>query len=461
MADEFEDYYALLEIPPDADEATIRLAFRKLARLYHPDVGGTGSLSRMQKLNIAYQTLSNPEQRQAYDARRQALTGQAVPTPSAPPPSAASTPGTPRRGPRSGSRHHSSGPLHRIAALEAQDDTAVVAVAFTRSGTQVGMGLIDGRVLMWDVTSRRLAVTLSFGPGAGAGVLQDLRLSADGTHAVAWGFQLGTRIWQVSDGRTLWNAGTSGPSGTMDAVLLDAPAVIRLALPDAPLALAEEDPFRWAHLGRRGTAVFARPLRGPVDPTWAIPLRCPEGTGGGLFSDPPDAHWRVHQRYLSADGRRLLTYSTGRTSRLPTARVLHIWELDRRTLLGASQSRRMVRVAEAIETLSFPLATTPDFSRVAINRQGEGVNIYTPGKGDQKVIATGAVPQDARIALSENGAYLAIARGARLDLWEVHDGRHVEEWQFTTEVTALAFAAQMTRPLLGVGLRNGIVELWG
>ena len=66
MADEL-DYYALLQVPQDADLATIRLAFRRLARLYHPDVAGTGSLAQMQQLNAAYRVLCDPVLRRTYD----------------------------------------------------------------------------------------------------------------------------------------------------------------------------------------------------------------------------------------------------------------------------------------------------------------------------------------------------------------------------------------------------------
>src|SRR5258706_8770488 len=67
MADE-EDLYALLEVSPESDTATIRNAFRRLARRYHPDVANTGSVSHMQRLNAAYQVLSDPERRRGYDA---------------------------------------------------------------------------------------------------------------------------------------------------------------------------------------------------------------------------------------------------------------------------------------------------------------------------------------------------------------------------------------------------------
>jgi molecular chaperone DnaJ len=32
-----QDYYALLGVPRDADEATIKKAYRRLAMQYHPD----------------------------------------------------------------------------------------------------------------------------------------------------------------------------------------------------------------------------------------------------------------------------------------------------------------------------------------------------------------------------------------------------------------------------------------
>src|SRR5579884_16527 len=62
MADD-EDYYAILGVPTDADQERIRLAFRHLARLYHPDVAGTGDVVRMQRLTAAYRTLGDPERR--------------------------------------------------------------------------------------------------------------------------------------------------------------------------------------------------------------------------------------------------------------------------------------------------------------------------------------------------------------------------------------------------------------
>ena len=57
------DYYVVLGIAEDADEETIRSAFRALARRYHPDVGAGSSPVQFQRAREAYETLVDPERR--------------------------------------------------------------------------------------------------------------------------------------------------------------------------------------------------------------------------------------------------------------------------------------------------------------------------------------------------------------------------------------------------------------
>jgi curved DNA-binding protein CbpA len=60
-------FYAILGIPPDADEETIRTAYRALARQYHPDVGEGSSPEKFREVVDAYETLGDPERRRVYD----------------------------------------------------------------------------------------------------------------------------------------------------------------------------------------------------------------------------------------------------------------------------------------------------------------------------------------------------------------------------------------------------------
>src|SRR5688500_19768324 len=62
------DYYDVLGVSRDADDADIKRAFRKLAQRHHPDVDkGDGAEERFKELNEAYRVLSDRQRRSAYD----------------------------------------------------------------------------------------------------------------------------------------------------------------------------------------------------------------------------------------------------------------------------------------------------------------------------------------------------------------------------------------------------------
>lgn len=68
MAVEFKDYYKILGVDQKADEKTIKSAYRKLARKYHPDVSKTKDAGeRFKEISEAYEVLSDPDKRQRYD----------------------------------------------------------------------------------------------------------------------------------------------------------------------------------------------------------------------------------------------------------------------------------------------------------------------------------------------------------------------------------------------------------
>ncbi len=62
------DYYEVLGVPRDADANTIKGAYRRLARQYHPDVNkAPDAEERLKEINEAYEVLSDPDKRQSYD----------------------------------------------------------------------------------------------------------------------------------------------------------------------------------------------------------------------------------------------------------------------------------------------------------------------------------------------------------------------------------------------------------
>lgn len=68
---QFKDYYQILGVEPNAGDAEIKTAYRRLARKYHPDVSKEkGAEEHFKEVNEAYEALRDPEKRAAYDQLR-------------------------------------------------------------------------------------------------------------------------------------------------------------------------------------------------------------------------------------------------------------------------------------------------------------------------------------------------------------------------------------------------------
>ena len=63
------DFYDVLGVSKDADEKTLKAAYRKLAMANHPDrnQGDTAAEERFREASEAYEVLKDPQKRAAYD----------------------------------------------------------------------------------------------------------------------------------------------------------------------------------------------------------------------------------------------------------------------------------------------------------------------------------------------------------------------------------------------------------
>lgn len=142
------DVYALLGVAPEADDRELRRAYRRAARVAHPDSGAPDAVFRA--LQTAWEQVRTPERRAAYDARGRI----AAPVLRAPRPALPARP--PEGWPasmidrRSGTdrRASSRGPDRRRPAKRFTRPAAKVPVRFARfdAGAPEGAPSVDARV---------------------------------------------------------------------------------------------------------------------------------------------------------------------------------------------------------------------------------------------------------------------------------------------------------------------------
>jgi hypothetical protein len=67
LAGKFQDHYSILGVDARAPQEAIQAAYTRLAQKYHPDTPQTGDKDKFESIELAFEVLSDPDLRLAFD----------------------------------------------------------------------------------------------------------------------------------------------------------------------------------------------------------------------------------------------------------------------------------------------------------------------------------------------------------------------------------------------------------
>jgi WD40 repeat protein len=454
--DKPENYYAILGVPIDADHETIKRAYRQLARRYHPDIAGNTDAVEMKRLNRAYSVLNDPEKRLNYDtiiAGTIDLRGFA----------------RPRQRPHTfnpaedsefeGLRVFSTrGPLHPGLMLHhTQGIVSALNGSPNGAGLLIAAGSLDGKGTLWQIHQDQAKVLTHIvtDPALTIESLRELRFSEAGTLLAGWG-RLHLHIWDTYSGERLWSQSVLQRAVSAHYSLdirLHVDATQRSARIALPLQPTESHaPGAW---GVRGSDILDYDL---TNKTVSPSLACPEEDVNNR------RFWAIRMRALSRDGSALVTLSCAQVDDRQML-VVRRWDLTTRARFGKEISPQINSsiLVGLCDQCQPPYVITPDASTIAFVSGGNKILLCDTLSGSYIEITSGAMGGSARLAISADGQWLAIAREDSemnegvVDLWSITTNQLLQKFYHPWQVSALHFAGKQ----LLVALTDGTIQIWG
>ncbi len=473
-----DNYYAILGVPVDADNDTLKRAYRQLARRYHPDLAGAEGAVQMKRINRAYDVLSDPEKRLNYDMiiggvidlrkggmirprpmQRKVDLSEDIEF------SGLSIFGT--KGPlRTGPVLHTG--LGVISSLNSVQ---------TEHGACIAAGSLDGKVLVWHAESNQSPISFAADPAITTESLRELRFSPNGGLVAGWG-RLGLHVWDLkNNGRPQGSSPHSTPPPplhavwsysltqravsahySLDVVLKEAANEVReiwMALP-----LLGEDPHAPRALGVRGTDVVKHVIGTPAD-SLSEPLVCAEE------EIEKRQFWAIRLRALAQDARTLLTLSCahapGEQNEMVIMRRWDLYAPARKRFGGKSQPQISTSLLAGLcAECAPPYAVTPDTRTLAFVYAGKKIRLHDTVSGTYSELNSGSMGASSRIAISHDAQWAAVAREDTevnegvIDLWSAGEGQIVQKLYHPWQISALHFAGKQ----LIVALTDGTIQVW-
>jgi hypothetical protein len=457
-----DNYYAILGIPIDADDDTLKRAYRQLARRYHPDLAGPEGAVQMKRINRAYDVLSDPEKRLNYDTIIGGVIDLRKGGLARPRPvgrkfnlsddiefsglSIFSTKGPFQKGPV---LHTRLGVISSLSSVE------------TESGVCIAAASLDGKGLLWQAESAQTPTSFASDAALTIESLRELRFSPNGGLLAGWG-RLGLHVWDTSSGSLLWSYALAqravSAHYSLDVVLKDASDKARevwMALP-----LLREDPRAPRALGVRGTDIVKHVIGTPID-ALSEPLVCAED------EIEKRQFWAIRLRALTQDAQTLLTLSC---AHVPGEHhemvIMRRWDLfvpARKRFGGRTQPQIDTSLLAGLcADCAPPYAVTPDTRTLAFVYAGKMIRFHDTVTGTYNEVNSGSMGASSRLAISPDAQWAAVAREDSevnegvIDLWSVGQVQIVQKLYHPWQISALHFADKQ----LIIALTDGTIQVW-
>jgi hypothetical protein len=290
--------------------------------------------------------------------------------------------------------------------------------------------------------------------------LRELRFSSAGGLLAGWG-RLGLHIWDARDGSLLWSYALRQRAISAHYSLDVVPREHASGERDVVMALPvyTDDPRGPRARGVRGTDVVSHTL-GTASDTLSEPLVCAEDD-----MEKQRQFWAIRLRTLARDARTLLTLSC---ANVPDEEqqmiVIRRWDLTTRSRFGGKLRPQISTsiIAGRCAECEPPYTVTPDVRTLVYRYAGHKVRLCDTTNGLFSELPSGGMGGSARMAISPDAQWLAVAREDSevnegvVDLWSASTGQLVQKMYHPWQISALHYAEQR----LIVALTDGTVQIW-
>jgi len=226
------------------------------------------------------------------------------------------------------------------------------------------------------------------------------------------------------------------------------------------LPLLREDPRVPRALGVRGTDILKHVIGTPAE-SLSEPLVCAED------EIEKRQFWAIRLRALAQDARTLLTLSCAHVPAEQNEMVImRRWDLyapARKRFGGKTQPQIKVSlVAGLCADCTPPYAVTPDTRTLAFVYAGKMIRLHDTLAGTFSELNSGSMGASARLAISPDGYWVAVAREDSevnegvIDLWSASQGQVIQKLYHPWQISALHFAEKQ----LIVALTDGTIQIW-